>query len=484
MNKSIGPLLALDLALPGRDSRQRLRALCEQLRSAIVDGRLRPGLRLPATRALAAQCGVARNTVVAAYDLLQAEGYLQARHGAGTFVAPGRAGPPLRPPSAASRRMAPLAVAPPPPPSPWDAAPPRWDFRLGTPAVDAFPYALWQRIAARTLRRFAYAPLGYGDPQGDPALRAAIAGHVSFTRAVAATPAHIVVTAGAQQAFDLIGRVLVRAGVQDFAVENPGYPPAHQAFAAAGARLWPVPVDLQGLVVEQLPAAARAVFVTPSHQSPFGVPLSAPRRRALLDWARRHGAVVIEDDYDGEFRYEGRALDALQTLDRDEAVFYVGTFSKSLFPTLRIGYVVAPPWAVAALTAERNIVDGHGALLAQRTLADFIAEGHLARHVRRMGKRYAARRAALIAGLQQGFDGRLSVLPSMAGLHLAAALAPGVDVEALLARCVESGLAFNALAPYALTADVAPALAFGYGAIDAAAIPAALRCLRKLVAPP
>ncbi|WP_329955905.1 PLP-dependent aminotransferase family protein [Cupriavidus necator] len=223
-------------------------------------------------------------------------------------------------------------------------------------------------------------------------LREAIASHVSFARAVACGADDVVVTSGAQQAFDLIARVLVTPGKTVVAVEDPGYPPLRHAFAAAGARLVPVPVDDEGMQVDQLPAGARVICVTPSHQFPLGATLSLARRRALLAFARRHGAVVVEDDYDGEFRHGGRPLDALQTLDQDQLVWYVGTFSRSLFPGLRLGYAVVPPWARDAVVAAGQYTDWHSALLAQDTLAAFMAEGHLARHIRKMRAAYTGRR--------------------------------------------------------------------------------------------
>lgn len=498
--KTIGPLLELALDLPAPGSRRLQQALLQQLRAAIVSGRLAPGLRLPATRALAQQFGIGRQTVVAVYELLLAEGYLEARTGAGSFVAKGlrrpvRASVPEASVLAgqASRHgrssstlgrstttgMGPSGSAASSRSSP-SPSPLPLDFRMGLPDVAAFPFDLWRRLNARTLRRFAKAPLERAPAAGMRELREAIALQVSVSRAVAAPAEAVVVTAGAQQALHLIARTLVAQGRRIVAVEDPGFPPVRDAFQAAGARVLPVAVDAEGLCVDQLPAQAQVVCVTPSHQYPYGVPMSAARRQALLDIARRRDALLIEDDYDAEFRFEGRALDALKTLDHDDRVLYIGTFSKSLFPALRIGYVIAPQALAAALADARENLDGHGPLLDQLTLAAFITEGHLARHVRRMQKQYAARRQAVLAGLRPLSDW-LRPLPSHAGLHLSAAAAPGLDLDELARRARAQGLGLYPLQRYAHSLPVPPGLGFGYGAIDVPRIHEAMRLLARLL---
>ena len=477
------PLLGLAIDLPPRESRNLLGALHRQLRSAILDGRLKPGLRLPATRALAEGLGVSRNTALAAYDLLLSEGYLVARRGAGTYVAGGLPQPKARAQREApgpDRRLTPFwreaAAAP-----PAAKTPHRFDFHIGLPDKGPFPFRVWRRLSARALRALSKAPAAYAEAEGRPALREAIAKHVSFARAVACRADDVVVTAGAQQAFDLIARVLVTPGRTVVATEEPGYPHLRSAFAAAGARIRPVPVDGEGMVVERLPAAARIVCVTPSHQSPLGAIMSLARRAALLDFARRNGAVVVEDDYDGEFGLAGRPLDALQTLDRAETVFYVGTFSKSLFPALRLGFVVAPPWARPALIAAKRLVDWHPPVLAQDTLAAFIAEGHLARHVRKMRRIYGERRAVLRESLARHCGERLVVLPGEAGLHLAALLAGGKSASTIAAAAAADGVGVQSLASYGTSKAARSGLAFGYGMIGAERIEAGVRRLARLL---
>jgi len=473
------PEIAFALTVPPAGSRQLLRMLHAQLRDAIVGGRLGAGTRLPTTRAFAAAWGVSRNTALAIYDLLLSEGYVFARGKAGTFVAGisqrARRGVAARPraPLNARWRSAIEEALP--------APPLRFYFRLGVPELAGFPAPVWQRLATRTWRALTKQPAGYGSAQGQPALRAAIASHVSFARAVACCADDVIVTAGAQQAFYLLARGLVTAGDTLFAFEDPGYPPARAAFAAAGALLAPVPVDADGLVVGRIPAAARIVYVTPSHQFPLGAALSTARRTELLAFARRHGAVVIEDDYDGEFRFGARPLDALQTLDRDERVFYVGTFSKSLFPALRLGYVIAPAWARAALVAAKAGLDGHCPPLMQDTLAAFIAEGHLVRHVRRMRRVYATRRKLLLDALESNLSPWLEPLPGIAGLHVAAFARGRLDVPALIAHAREREVGLHALRPYCHGRARREGLTFGYGSIDEGGIAEGLSRLRRLL---
>jgi GntR family transcriptional regulator/MocR family aminotransferase len=482
------PLFQLDLQVPPRGSRDRLRSLHRQIRDAILDGRLQPGLRLPPTRELARVSGVSRNTALATYDLLLSEGYLQARRGSGTYVAQIHAARPHRPPTSRgtqddprlnpSWRMALLAARSGRRPRP------RYEFRIGQPDATLFPLEVWRRLTGRALRALARAPLEAIDTQGQPGLREAIARHVSFARAVACRAEDIVVTSGAQQAFDLLARVLVMPKRNVVGVEEPGYAPSRAAFALAGAKVAPVPLDEEGLIVDRLPPQTRIICVTPSHQYPLGLAMSMPRRAALLEFARRRGAVVIEDDYDGEYRYGGRPLDALQTLDRHESVFYVGTFGKCLFPAVRIGFIVAPPWAVRALVAMKECSDWHGPGTTQDALAAFIAEGHLVRHVRRMQGIYSARRKRILQAFGERFAGILEPVPSVAGLHLAARLLGDREATDVSRRAREADVGVYDLNRFYWKKPTLNGLAFGFGTIGERDIEEALTRLHRTLTRP
>jgi GntR family transcriptional regulator/MocR family aminotransferase len=477
----------LPISIPPRKSRERLRALHRQLRTAIVEGRLQPGLRLPPTRMLAAEYGVSRNTAVAAYDLLLSEGYLTSRRGAGTYVADVLPKPPARrtapaAKSGADRRLNALWLQP---AMPFDAerVATRFHFNVGVPDISRFPVDVWRRLSARALRRLPKVSADYDSPHGRPALRAAIARHVSFARAVACDPDDVTVTAGAQQAFDLLARILVVPKRTVVALENPGYPPLRAAFAAAGARIAAVPVDEQGLIVERLPAQAKIVCVTPSHQFPLGAVMSASRRAALLEFAQRQGAVVIEDDYDAEFRFSDRPLDALQTLDRSESVFYVGTFSKSPVP------VAAPRFrrrSAVGARCTRCSQAGCGRALC------FALAGN-ARRIHR-GRTSRAARAAHARGVRRSSTSpprRLAqrLFRMVAAGACGGGLAPD-GIGAASARYRSPGRAGTkarrrhlfAAAVRARTGGKNPqGLAFGYGALDERGIAEGLARLRKLV---
>ncbi|MDF1506347.1 PLP-dependent aminotransferase family protein, partial [Roseisolibacter sp. H3M3-2] len=365
-------------------------------------------------------------------------------------------------------------------------------FRLGEPAVDAFPTALWARLTARRWRAGTIG-LGEGDPAGDPALRAAIATHVTAARGARCTAEQVLVVSGTQQALDLAARVLLDPGDAVW-IEDPGYRGARAAFAAAGARLVPVPVDGEGLDVAAGEAAApgaRLAYVTPSHQFPLGAVMSAPRRLALLAWARRADAWVVEDDYDSEFRYGGRPLPCLQGLDAERRapgesarVVYVGTFNKTLAPGLRMGYVVVPDALADAMRAARAASDRFAPTIAQGVLADFIGEGHYARHVRRARAAYAERQAALLEAAARELDALLALAPDAAGLHLVGRLPAGVrDVDAVAAASAAgvevAAVSDHALADGAARVDGRDALLLSYAGFDARALRAGVRVLRR-----
>lgn len=457
------------------------RRLHQQLRAAILDGRLSAGTQLPSTRRLACGLGISRNTVVTAYDLLVAEGYLVSHAGATARVAnlvprPTDESRPVLA-SVSEARLGPSWRLQSPLPAP--TALPERSFRLGIPDHRHFPHALWRRLWGQGLREWSRTPFGYGPAEGVAPLRQAIASHVAFSRAVACQAGDVLVTSGAQQAFDLLARLLVTPAQTRVAIEEPGYPPLRAAFAQAGAVLVPVPVDDEGLCVDALPRDVQVISVTPSHQSPTGAALSLRRRRALLDFARQRDAVVIEDDYDGEFRFGGRPLDALQTLDHDQRVFYVGTFSKSLFPSLRMGFVVAPAWARRALVAAKHCADSGCDELTQTVLARFILDGHLVRHVRRMRNLYAARRNALLQGLRSELAPWLEPIAAEAGLHLSARLLNPSCHSAIMAQVRRHAPGAQSTNDYAMSPLPQPAVAFGYGTLDAQEIPMALRRLGR-----
>ncbi len=440
-----------------------------QLREAILDGRLRPGDRLPSTRELAERLSVSRNTAIDAYQRLVAEGFLVGRVGAGTFVSDAGvtalrsrrapAGNVLRPRSVWRA----LASARRPPP-----APVAYDFRLGAPDPKLFPWDEWRRSIARQLRGRRRAGT-YPAPDGHPRLRAAIARHLGLSRAVQVGPDDVIVTSGGQQAFDLIARVLVTPG-DCVAVEDPGYPLARAAFHAAGARVVPVRVDGDGLDVAQLPNEARLVYVTPSHQFPLGTVMSLQRRTALLEWSKKHGAAIVEDDYDSEFRLDGRPLEPLQSLDVDGRVLYVGSFSKTLLPTLRLGFVVAPASLMPALRAAKEVADSHGAYDAQAALAEFIDDGRFATHVRQLLRVYRDRRAALTTALDRALAGELEVLPASAGLHLSVYFRDRrMDADAVARAAFATGVGVEALGAYYLGRKRS-GIALGWGLIPTAKI--------------
>ncbi len=505
------PLLVLDLdagsAIPLH------RQLYDGLRQAILGRRLAPGARLPSSRALAAELGLSRNTVLAALDQLMSEGYVAGRSGSGTFVAAALPDPaPTRPSPSAARSSAPSPSSGLAGTIPLDALSHRGQrlagrlgsgavpavrvpagpvaFAPGVPALDGFPFELWARLLARHWRRPPAALALGGDPAGHPALRAAIADHLRRVRAVACDAEQVIVLSGIRQAVDLTVRLLLDPGDSVW-LEEPGFSGLRAVLGAAGLRVVPVPVDEEGLDVAAGAMAApgaRLACVAPSHQYPLGVVMSLRRRLDLLAWAREAAAWVIEDDYHSEYRYAGRPLAAMQGLDRDGRVIYVGTFSKVMFPSLRVGYLVAPPGLVAGFEAARAALDDHAPMTPQPALADFIAEGHYAAHLRRMRRLYQARQQALLDAASRHLSGLLEVAPDEAGMHLVADLAPALaarmDDIAAASRAAVAGIATSAVSGYYMGAARRQGLMLGYAAFDETEIDAAARRLARALAAP
>jgi GntR family transcriptional regulator / MocR family aminotransferase len=446
----------------------------EQLRGAVLSGRLAPGSRLPSTRDLARDLGVARITVLNAFDQLTAEGYLVGRVGDGTYVsaeipddlfrverrqrAPERKAAAAESLSARGRRIAVTSVGP------GDYRGKPRPFRTSTPALDAFPYQLWSRLLARRWRRSGRELLTYGDPAGYRPLREAIATYLGAARGVRCDADRIVLTNGSLHAIDIAVKVLVDIGDAAW-IEDPGFLGARGALANAGARLVPVPVDDEGMDVdagiERCPAA-RLAYVTPSHQYPLGPTLSLRRRLALLRWARSTGAWILEDDYDSEFRYTGKPLPSLQGIDVDERVIYVGTFSKILFPSIRVGYLVTPPRLREAFVAARSL-GGHASTpLDHAVLTDFVAGGWFARHLRRMRVIYEARQRSLLGAARKELAGLLDLRPDDAGMHLMGWLPDAVDDRAAAAAASRHGVEVTPLSAYCLEPPERGALRLGY----------------------
>jgi GntR family transcriptional regulator / MocR family aminotransferase len=473
------------------------RQLRESLRAAILERRLEPGVRLPATRAMATHLGLSRNTVFAAYEQLLSEGYLEARVGAGTCVTRslarnlpvpsssrtgslrGRSGQS----SCLSRRGRMLAregvsILRSP-----DA--PR-AFEAGLPAVDAFPFKLWARLAARCWRRPSYAMATYSDPAGYQPLREAIAHYLRLWRGVRCGKDQIVIVSGSQCAIDLAARLLTDPG--DLAlIENPGYRGAWSALRAAGIKLHPLPVDKHGADVQKCastPPNVRLAYVTPSHQYPLGVTMTVERRMALLNWAARKRAWILEDDYDSEYSYRAKPLPSLQGLDPAGRVLYIGTFSKTLLPSLRLGFLVAPDALVDAFRRAQGAVCCHAPVLQQAVLAEFIAEGHFARHLARMRNLYGERRSLLVDCLEAELGGLAEIGGADAGLHLTALLPRGTDDEAVVGAAARQGVYTTPLSFCDLTRRGMPGLLLGFAGLTDKQVRDGVTALAKTLAKP
>ena len=505
----LSPPLSFNPAGIELDRRQGLtRQLYEALRQRVLDGRLVSGTRLPATRDLAAALSISRNSVVRAYDQLYAEGFIESRVGDGTYVAqlpmakklstkvstglstglsPGLSTKWANLPedlddevihSAGLARVKDHHLPQPP------VGPPR-AFRVGVPAFDLFPFEVWAKLNGAFWRKPDLEQLCYGDPAGDGRLRGLIAAYLRSSRGMQCTAEQIVITSGAQQAISLCAQLLVEPG-DGVAVENPGYRAAGHAFALAGGRLHGVPVDGEGMDCQVLSTLndCRVAYVTPSHQYPLGVVMSLARRLELLAWAERSGGWIVEDDYDGEYRYSGAPLSPLAALDRSGRVLYVGTFGKVAFPALRLGYLVLPPGLVQAFTRRRAVDVRHSEVSTQAVMAEFMAAGHFQRHIRRMRRAALSRRNALLAGWPDGLPG-VGPLPSVAaGLHMTVRVESLAREQVLLAQAHAAGVEINGLSSYWLAGASPPAdqragLVMGFAAVPEADIAQALARLRQ-----
>ena len=453
------------LSLTIDHARPLFRQLHDGLRRLMLDGVAPPGSRLPATRALANRLGVARGTVVAVYEQLLAEGYVTGRVGSGTFVsadlpaAPRLPAPAPRGPASQAGPAARYAALR-PDPAHFSPLP----FNTGRCTVDERTMAVWRRLTAAQLRRPDPAWLGYADPMGSSRLRAALAQYLRASRAVQCEPDQIMILSGTQQGMDLVLKILLEPGDSVW-LEDPTYPAMHGALRAAQARIVPVPVDAEGLLVSAGVAAAptaRAAYVTPSHQSPSGAVLSMNRRLELLAWARDARAWIIEDDYDSEFRYAGRPLASLQGIDRGERVIYLGTFSKVLFPGLRLGYAVVPRELLDAMIAARHLTDRHAPGLTEAVVADFLEQGHFSAHLRRMCGEYRTARDWLVGALRQRLGEHLTIHVPDQGMHVTAALRPGLDDVALARAGAARGVSLRPLSPFYVSAPANPALMLGF----------------------
>jgi GntR family transcriptional regulator/MocR family aminotransferase len=464
--------LSLAVAPPGTSL---YRWLYEELRAAILGGRLSPGSRLPATRDLARAYRLSRATIVSAFEQLKSEGYVEGRAGSGTYVSkvlpeqllhvrsirPERRLP-HRPRRLSSygRRLHPFLT--PAKPAPLRA------FRANQPALDQFPTTLWAQVAARRLRRVSTHLLAGGEALGYRPLREAVAAYLNTSRGVKCAADQVLIVSGAQEALDRTTRVLLNPGEAVW-MEEPGYPGAARVFEAMGMKIRPVAVDDEGLNLDhgiRRWRGARLIYVTPAHQYPLGVTMSLRRRLALLEWARRSGTLIFEDDYDSEYRYSGRPNPALQGLDRSEAVIFAGSFSAVLFPALRLGYLVVPESMVDVFAAAGSVSTHHPPLLEQATLCEFITEGHFARHIRRMRELYAERLSVLLECAREKLAGWLEISTVEAGLQTIGWLKGRLRAEAAARAAAQRDVEVVPLNRYAWGRARREGLVLGFAAVD------------------
>jgi GntR family transcriptional regulator/MocR family aminotransferase len=456
-------ITSLQIALHERAAHTTLTNwLCQELKRAILERRLPPGARLPATRDFAVQYGISRGTVVTVFEQLQAEGYLISRVGAGTRINERLSQDVLK------KHAPPRARKLPGPIRGLSTSRPALPFRPYEPALTEFPVEIWARVAGRRLRRASSSLLAGGDPRGYAPLREAIAAYLGSSRGVNCSTDSVVVVSGVQQGLDLIARLLIKPGEAVW-VEDPGYFGAIAAFRQAGARIIPVPVDEAGLSVSQgrkLCKVAKVAYLTPAHQFPLGMAMPVERRMAVLTWAHEAGAFLVEDDYDSEYRFDGRPIPALQGLDKAGSVIFLGSFNKVLFPSLRLGYVVAPARLLDPLLALRLSIDFHPPTLDHAILCDFITEGHLGRHIRRMRDMYAERLAALKNEARKYLSGLLDLSPIQAGLNTAGFLRNGMSSRQAEALAANHGIEAPGLDRFTLKRTDVEGLLLGFAAFE------------------
>jgi GntR family transcriptional regulator / MocR family aminotransferase len=482
------------IALDSRKTSPLYRQLYEWFRRSILEGQLRPGQRVPSTRALAAELEVSRISVSSAYEQLLAEGYLETFVGAGTCVARSIPDDALRPAVAKLRRSSRKTSS--------ETAPraishrvtsmllPRQSwldnlgaFRVSLPALEHFPIEVWSKLVNRHSRKQTRQAMAYANAMGYPPFREAIAEYLGTVRAVRCDPSQILVTTGSQQGLQLSALVLLDTHDRVW-IEEPGYHGARHALMMGGARLVPVPVDQEGLDVKEgirRDPKAHAVYITPSHQYPLGMTMSATRRMLLLNWAAHNGAWIIEDDYDSEYRFGGRPIASLQSLDTDARVIYAGTFNKVVFPSLRLGYVVVPKDLVPAFSTARDATDVFSSTLYQAVMTDFIREGHFARHIRRMRILYMHRRAALVEAIHKQMGGKLEVIGAEAGMHLVALLPPGINDVAVSRKAAQLGVSAMPLSSCYSKPPARGGVILGYGGVDERQIHDGIRKLKMCI---
>ncbi len=483
------PVIAVD-----RNAAKPLhRQIYDGYRTAIVNRSLRAGQQIPSTRSLAVELRISRIPVLNAYAQLLAEGYFESRAGTGTFVSSSlpdeltaigyrgvRTAEAVSGSRLVSRRSAPVTGIE---DEPWLRG--SGAFSVGQLAFDHFPFQIWSSLVARHCRRVRASSLNYGDPMGSKEFRESIAAYLRTSRAVRCEPQQIMVVSGSQQALEISARVLLDPGSRIW-IEEPGYPLMQEAFRMAACELMPIPVDSEGLNVAagvKQRGKARAAYVTPSHQFPLGVSMSASRRLQLLDWAQSVGAWIIEDDYDSEYRYESMPIASLQGLDHNARVIYLGTFSKTLFPSLRIGYMVIPFDLVDRFAAVRRVMDLCSPQLYQAVLTDFINEGHFARHIRRTRLLYCERRSALVDALQTEAGSLLEAIGGEAGMHLVVTLPEELRDQEISRRAAGQKLWLWPLSRCYLGKVSRQGFILGFGSTPAAEMPHAVRRLLKILKP-